>query len=145
MADEKSDEQIVAERSADIDATTANEHRKVFVLPPGPKPTEANGFDHRANYAATRQYAVQNGLRPTGDVRLVSVKPFGPGGVSWALTYAVPAVPAESLGFDDEGNAPVDEAEVVVITDNEADAEGHVPTNTEGNGSTPSTEDKPTA
>lgn len=137
-ADEKSNEAIIAERSADIDAETATEHRKVFVLPPGPKPTEANGFDHRANYAATRQYAIQQGLRPTGDVRLVSTKPFGPGDASWALTYAVPAVPAERETY-------VPDEPTEVITDHETDAEGNVPTNTEGNGDTPSTEDKPTA
>src|SRR5690606_26636532 len=56
----ESTDEIIARRSADIDATRAsnNEHRKVFVLPPGPKPTEKNGYDHRANMAATRQYAI---------------------------------------------------------------------------------------
>lgn len=116
-ADKASDAELVAQRSADISETEADEHVKVFVLPPGPKPTEANGFDHGANMAATRQYMMSQGLRPTGDVRHVSTKPYGPGGKSWALTYAVPAVPAERFDF----------AEVHVITENEdPDGDGHV-------------------
>jgi hypothetical protein len=132
---DKSNAQIIAERSADISAETAknNEHRKVFVLPPGPKPTEANGYDHRANYAATREYAIQQGLRPTGDVRLVSCTKFGPGGVSWALTYAVPVLPAERVSYPEPGAAEV-------VTEHETDESGNVPTNSEGTGNTPNTD-----
>ncbi len=88
---ELSEARIIALRSADIDAEEAkdNEHVKVFILPPGPKPIEANGYSHEANYAATRQYAISQGMRPTGDVRLVSIKKHE-NGVSWVLTYAVP-------------------------------------------------------
>lgn len=116
-ADAASDAELVAQRTADTDEEAIDEHVKVFVLPPGPKPTEANGFSHEANFAATRQYAISQGLRPTGDVRHVSTKPFGPGGKSWALTYAVPAVPAERFDF----------REVHVVTDNEdPNGDGHV-------------------
>jgi hypothetical protein len=94
-----SDAELIARRSADIHEREAksNEHVKVFVLPPGPKPTEANGYDHAANKAATRQYALSGGLRPVGeldDVRLVSIKQHD-NGVSWLLTYAVEVVPVE--------------------------------------------------
>lgn len=116
-ADKLTDGEIVAARSADTDEISTDEHVKVFVLPPGDKPTEANGFSHEANYAAVRQYAMSQGLRPTGDVRHVSTKPYGPGKLSWAITYAVTAVPAERFDF----------AEVHVITENEdPDGDGHV-------------------
>ena len=108
------DAQVIALRSADIhtDEAANDEHVKVFVLPPGAKPTEANGYDHAANMAAARQYAISQGLRPTGDVRLVSIKPFGPGLKSWALTYAVPVTPAERVN-DWVGHLAGERGEVV--------------------------------
>lgn len=99
-AEDRSDAELIALRSADIDADKAknDEHVKVFVLPPGPKPTEANGYDHSANKAATRQYALNGGLRPVSDdldsVRLVSIKQHE-NGASWVLTYAVKVTPVE--------------------------------------------------
>lgn len=99
------DGQLVEARTADTTATVAatkvpnSEHVKVFVIPgDGAKPTAAN-YDHDANIAATRQYMVSNGLRPTGDVTFKGAEAFGPGGKSWALTYAAPAVPAERFDF----------------------------------------------
>lgn len=86
--------QIVARKSADVHKSSSNEHVKEFVLPPGPKPTPANGYSHEANMAATVQYMISQGMRPAGDVRHVSTKQH-PNGVSWVLTYAVPAIPAE--------------------------------------------------
>lgn len=130
--DTLSDAQIIARRSADIsaDEATNNEHVKVFVLPPGAKPTVANGYAHEANYAATRQYAISQGLRPTGDVRLVSIKQHGPGTGnerSWALTYAVAVKPVERVN---DWLDLVDPARAVV-TDNETDETGtHVPNTT---------------
>lgn len=97
--DNRSDGAIVAARSADVDETETDEHVKIFVLPPGPNPTKGEGHDHEPNYAAVRQYMISQGLRPTGDVYHVSTKSCGPGGLSWALTYAVPAVPAERFDF----------------------------------------------
>lgn len=101
--DARTDEEIIAIRSADIDEPKADEHVKVFVLPPGPKPTEELGFDHSANKAATRQYALNHGLRPVGDVRHVSTKKHN-GGPAWALTYAVAVVPAERFEYEPEAD-----------------------------------------
>lgn len=96
-AEERSADEIVALKSADVEKTSSAEHVKVFVvLSPGAKPSEANGYAHEANKAATRQYMISQGLRPTGDVRLVSIKEHRNGkGDVWDVTYAVPAVPAE--------------------------------------------------
>lgn len=99
--DARSDEAVVAARSADIHADEApkGEHVKIFVIPGDePKPTASN-YDHEPNYAAVRQYMLSQGLRPTGDVRFVSSKAYGPGGSSWALKYAVAATPAERFDF----------------------------------------------
>jgi len=126
--DARSDEAIVAARSADIhdDEAKRGEHVKVFVLEPGPKPTEENGFSHEANMAATRQYMMSNGLRPTGDVRHVSTKPhLGDERRGWDVKYAVPAVPAERFDF----------TEVHVITENEdPDGDGHASGVKDGDG-----------
>lgn len=121
------DAQIVARKSADVATASSDEHRKVFVLPPGPKPTEANGYDHAANKAATLQYMISQGLRPVTDaeVRLVSIKQHK-NGVSWVLTYAVPAVPAERV----EEYRPVAD----IVTEQVADEDGHVPNTTDGAG-----------
>lgn len=121
-----SDPEIIARRSADIEAEEANEYRKVFVLPPGPKPTPANGYAHDANMAATRQYAIQAGLYPTGDVRHVSTKQHD-NGVSWVLTYAVKVVPTERV--------LVSEPDVVLEGED-------APTNTDGAGHSADTSDK---
>lgn len=122
-ADSLSDGTLVEQRTADTHETKNargvddGEHVKVFVIPPGNKP--GSDYDHDANIAATRQYMISQGLRPTGDVRFVGSEPFGPGLKSWALTYAVTAVPAERFDFaaevhvvQDEADTKVDEAEV---------------------------------
>lgn len=121
--------QIVARKSADVHTDSANEHRKEFVLPPGPKPTPANGYSHEANEAATLQYLINQGMRPTGDVRHVSTKQHK-NGVSWVLTYAVAAVPA----FDAEPPA-VDP--IYVVQPGES-----AEVNTEGAGHSSDTSDK---
>lgn len=92
------DAEIIARRSADIHTKAAKGHKhvKVFVLPPGPKPIEANGYDHAANKAATRQYAISQGMRPVGDVELDSVLQHA-NGISWALTYSVEVAVAEKI------------------------------------------------
>lgn len=88
----------IAARSADMDEPSTT-HEKVFVLGPSPlggksNPyTEANGYDHEPNKAATRQYAIDHGLWPTGDVRFKSGKRH-PDGESWILTYVVDVIPA---------------------------------------------------
>ncbi|MGL4176101.1 MAG: hypothetical protein ACRCSN_08475 [Dermatophilaceae bacterium] len=115
--------EIIAQRSSDIDADRAprNQHLKVIVYPPGPEPTEENGYSHEADFAAVRQYMTSQGLRPTGDVRVKSIKPYGPGGLSWAVTYAVNAQSAEVAGDE----------EVSVVTGNEdPDGDGFVTSKT---------------
>lgn len=89
----------VAARSVDMEKPSL-EHEKVFVLGPAPRGhnssnpyTEARGFDHEPNKAATRQYAIDSGLWPTGDVRFKGAKKH-PDGESWVLTYAVDVIPA---------------------------------------------------
>jgi len=102
MADELSNGAIVAQKSADVTKAESDRHVKVFVvLSPGAKPTEDNGYAHEANKAAVRQYMISQGLRPTGDVKLDSIKehPTGKGDV-WDVTYSVPAVPAERYEGD---------------------------------------------
>jgi hypothetical protein len=92
------DDVEVAARSADMSSPSMT-HEKVFVLGPGVvnnarNPwTEANGYDHEPNKAATRQYAISAGLWPTGDASFKSAKKH-PDGVSWILTYTVPVIPA---------------------------------------------------
>lgn len=99
-ADAVTDDEIVAARSADTDELSTDEHVKIFVLEPGPEPTEANGFDHGPNKAAVVQYMIVQGLRPTGKVRHVSTQKIGPASMpSWAVKYAVLAVPAERYDF----------------------------------------------
>lgn len=94
------DDVEIAARSADM-SEPSNTHEKQFVLGPGvgkPKSnpyTEANGYDHEPNKAATRQYAIDSGLWPTGDVRFKSGKKH-PDGESWILTYVVDVIPAHT-------------------------------------------------
>ena len=89
----------VAARSADMEEP-GFEHEKVFVLGPAPRGhnssnpyTEARGFDHEPNKAATRQYAIDSGLWPTGEARFKSASKH-PDGESWMLVYTVPVIPA---------------------------------------------------
>lgn len=88
----------VAARSADMDEPSTT-HVKTFVVGPNPYQTgrnpytEASGFDHEPNKAATRQGAIAAGLWPTGDVSFKSAKKH-PDGSSWILTYTVEVIPA---------------------------------------------------
>lgn len=95
----------VAARSADMEKAS-DTHLKAFVLPGArgkrsgpsdPSPyTEAKGFDHEPNYAATRQGAINAGLWPTGPVKHVSTKRHEDGS-SWVLTYSVSVIPAADI------------------------------------------------
>lgn len=91
---------IVEQRTADATATKAargvpdTDHVKVFVIPGSDVRPTASNYDHGPNIAVTRQYMMSQGLRPTGEVVFKGAEPFGPGGKSWALTYAVGAEPA---------------------------------------------------
>lgn len=113
------DDVEVAARSADMDKPSTT-HEKVFVVGPNPYQTsrnpytEASGFDHEPNKAATRQYAIDAGMWPTGDVSFKSAKKH-PDGVSWILTYTVDVIPAN--------DAPDGSQSPRVVAD-DGDAEG---------------------
>jgi hypothetical protein len=86
------DAETTALKSTDVEASTSERHVKVFVLPAGPKPTEENGFSHEANKAATVQYMLGVGLRPTGEVELDSIteqKTVDGRSIGWELAYSV--------------------------------------------------------
>lgn len=95
----------VAARSADVEDIKTETHRKEFVHGPG-RYTEAGGFSHEANIAATRQYLINTGLRPVGDVKHVSTKTHEDG-VSKVLAYEVEAVPAHLAEAYDVAHAEV--------------------------------------
>jgi hypothetical protein len=80
----------VAERSADVHKASSSRHIKVFVAPPG---FVVEGYDHTANFTATRQYMMGLGLRPDGDVEFDGASE-NVDGVSVDLTYSVAAIPA---------------------------------------------------
>jgi len=81
----------VAARSADVVEHESTRHVKVFVLAPGI--FDGRRFDHDANFAATRQYMISQGLRPIGDV-VFDDKTTNADGVSIDLTYSVEATAA---------------------------------------------------
>lgn len=117
-----SDDEVIALRSADIteDAAKNGEHRKVFVVALKVKPTKTDDpYDHTANKIATRQYALSQGMRPTDDVRVVSVKPNAAGGSVWDITYAVPVAVEEAI---DEASGPD------IVVGDEADSGADRPT-----------------
>lgn len=84
----------VAARSADMDKPST-EHRKVFILGPG-RYDSSTDYDHEPNKAATRQYAIDGGLWPVGDVRFISNK-LHPDGKSRVLSYGVQVEPAHNI------------------------------------------------
>lgn len=93
------DDVEVAARSADMEKPSTT-HEKAFVLGPAPRGhndanpyTEGRGFDHEPNKAATRQYAIDAGLWPVGEVSFKSAARH-PDGESWVLTYVVDVIPA---------------------------------------------------
>lgn len=132
----------VAARSTDMEKPSLT-HEKAFVLGPNPYQTgrnpytEASGFDHEPNKAATRQYAIDSGMWPTGDVTLKSGKKH-PDGVSWILTYAVPVIPANDA--PDGSQSPR-----VVAEDGDADGARNYSPPEDVEQHDDATEDKPTA
>lgn len=84
----------VAERSQDVTTTgRTRKHRKVFRVFFGPGDAYVpETFDHGPNRVATRQYMTSHGLRPIGEVALVSADPYDENNVD--LVYEVEAVPA---------------------------------------------------
>lgn len=123
-ADAKTDAQLVAERTADTDKAATSKHVKVFVVPPGNKP--GKDYDHEPNIAATRQYMISQGLRPTGEVVYKGAEPhLGREAMGWDLTYEVPAVPAERFDF-----------QPVYVPQGDGGAEGEAPAERSGNAGT---------
>jgi hypothetical protein len=96
----------VAERSADVTKPDTTTHRKDFVLQreafEGNDQTEI----HTANIAATRQYLISQGMRPTGDGKFAGSDNL-PDGLNVVLHYDVPVTPAVTATVDDEGVAVV--------------------------------------
>lgn len=82
----------IAGRSTDVDQRTSSKHRKVFRVFHGKDVFDRDLFDHAPNFNATRQFMLDNGLRPVGDVTLASVEDFDAMNVD--LTYEVEAIPA---------------------------------------------------
>jgi hypothetical protein len=83
----------VAERSSDVTTGRTRNHRKVFRVFFGPGDAYIpETFDHGPNRVATRQYMTSHGLRPIGEVELVSAEPYDDNNID--LTYQVEAVPA---------------------------------------------------
>lgn len=82
----------VAERSADVSKASTKLHRKVFRVFVGRGGTIDESFDHQPNFTATRQYMIDHGLRPLGDVSFVGQEPYDDRNID--LTYQVEAIPA---------------------------------------------------
>lgn len=86
----------IAERTPDAELTksgrrkTSKTHTKVFVAPHG---FNLDDYDHTANIFAVRQYMLNLGLRPVGDVQFDG-ESTNIDGVSVDLTYSVDAVPS---------------------------------------------------
>lgn len=81
----------VAQRSTDVQATGTSKHRKTYVLLR--EQYNARTFDHVPNINATRQFMLDYGLRPVGDVKFAGSERH-PDGVSVRLHYEGEAVPA---------------------------------------------------
>lgn len=82
----------IAERSSDVTSRTSKRHRKVFVVYTDGLDFDPADFDHAPNFNATRQYMLDHGLRPLGDVEFTGAEAYD--ARNTALTYEVEAVPA---------------------------------------------------
>lgn len=107
----------IASRGADMEAPS-DSFVKVYVLGPNPTGkayTKESGFDHTPNLLATRQFALDAGLWPTGDATFVSSKAH-PDGVSTILSYSVPVIPAHAARTTGDGGTHPEVAGEAVIT-----------------------------
>lgn len=82
----------VSERSDDVTAKVSKKHRKIFRVFTAGFDFIADEFDHAGNKTAVRQFMLDHGLRPVGDVSFVGAEPFDAKNTD--LTYEVEAVPA---------------------------------------------------
>lgn len=81
----------VAERTADTTKASTPTHRKTFVLLQ--EQYDSRRFNHQPNINATRQFMLDYGLRPVGDVKFVGSEKHRDG-VSVKLHYEGQAIPA---------------------------------------------------
>lgn len=103
MANTKEENVEVAARSQDLAKTSSTTHEKVFVLLRRDWDEADQDKVHEDNTIGVRQYMVNNGLRPTGDVEFVGTEDV-PGESpdlpdrkrSIGLRYRVKAIPAGS-------------------------------------------------
>lgn len=93
---ERSDGEVIALRSQDVHTDSASEHIKVVTVGPCDKPTEKT-YDHEPDKAAVRQYAISQGMRPIGDVRVKSTKVREGTKNVWDITYSLPVAVDERL------------------------------------------------
>lgn len=102
------DAEIIARRSADIDAKKAKngEHIKVITVGPMGKPTEKT-YDFESDKAAVRQYAISGGMRPVGDVAVKSIEKRQGTENVWDITYSCP------VAVDDETLEKASEPDIV--------------------------------
>lgn len=92
LADERTDDQEVAVRQADSDSN--DKFVKDYVIF-----NHGDGENDHEDYVnATRQEAINRGLRPTGDVSFDG-KQAHPDGESQILTFSVGVEPADKVGL----------------------------------------------
>lgn len=101
----------VAERSADVTKSATKQHRKVFRIFTAGFDFVESEFDHLPNFTATRQYMLDHGLRPLGDVSFVGAEKYDDKNTD--LTYQVEAMPAAVASSEEHP----DQAHVVVPQD----------------------------
>lgn len=101
----------VAERSADVSKASTKQHRKVFRVFTAGLDFDAASFDHLPNFTATRQYMLDHGLRPVGDVAFVGAEKYDEKNTD--LIYQVEALPAAIATAEDHP----DQAHVTVPQD----------------------------
>lgn len=82
----------VAQRSADVTKGSTKQHTKIFRIFTAGLEFVADEFDHSGNFTATRQYMIEHGLRPVGDVSFVGAEKYDEKNTD--LTYQVEALPA---------------------------------------------------
>lgn len=95
----------VAERSADVARSASRKHRKIYRVFTDGLDFVDEAFDHSANFTAARQYMLDHGLRPTGDVAFVGASKYDDRNTD--LTYEVEAIPAQVATDPAEANAVV--------------------------------------
>jgi len=89
----------VSKRNLDSEVGDRYVKQYVMLLPYG---REMQDTENEANITAVRATVLNMGLRPTGDVELVSVKAH-PDGISTVATYSVPVIPSvQGNGIADE-------------------------------------------